>query len=102
MKNNKSTRKKLNVIKTEAYTKPTKNKKNTVVKSKYSNLNKKTIKQQIKWNIEVYDLVYVNKSIGIVVSNEEYQNSRVETDQYFVYVNDTVIKVFGNYIKKIN
>ena len=103
MNNDKSKRKKLSVIKTDAYNKPSRNKKKKIIKKDYKESERKNHKQQIKWNIEVYDLVYVGSmGIGIVVSNKEYQNRYVETDKYFVYVNDSVIQVLGNHIRKIN
>ena len=66
----------------------------------------KSPKRQIKWNFSVNDIVEVvnyseNDDIGLIVSDYIYHSSKVEKNNFFVLVNNTVGKYDGRYLRKL-
>jgi len=63
-------------------------------------------KKLIKWNYKVNELVkiddYFNKDkIGIIISDFEYMSQTVETNHYFVLVNNNVVMLSGSSLRKL-
>ena len=63
-------------------------------------------KKLIKWNYKVNDLVKVDDyfnagKIGIIISDFEYMSQTVETNHYFVLVNNSVVMLSGSSLKKV-
>ena len=80
--------------------------KNTEADEQSSN-RYKSPKRQIKWNFSVNDIVEVVKrssdshDIGLIVSDYIYHSSKVEKNNFFVLVNNTVGKYDGRYLRKL-
>ena len=65
------------------------------------NFNKKTIIH--KYNFETNELVYIKNTnqIGLIISNDTYFNRSVQKDCYFVFIENRVITLSGNRLKKV-
>lgn len=63
-------------------------------------------KKLIKWNYQINDLVkvddyYIKDKIGLIVSDFEYMSQTVETNHYFVLVNNNVVMLNGSCLRKL-
>ena len=76
--------------------------KKTIIK----NEDFKRVKSVVRWNFKVNQLVniqyYAGKpSLGLIVSDFEYFNSRVEKNCFFVLIDNSVKQIDGRYLREI-
>ena len=60
-------------------------------------------KKVYKYNFKVNEIVKYKRTdkIGLIISNTTYFGKRVQTDYYFVFVENTVVYVCGSTLRKI-
>ena len=60
-------------------------------------------KKVYKYNFKVNEIVKHKRSnkIGLIISNTTYFGKRVQTDYYFVFMENTVVHVCGSTLRKI-
>ena len=80
--------------------------KSATKKSVIKNEDFKRVKSVVRWNFKPNQLVSIQKNIspdliGLIVSDFEYFNSRVEKNCFFVLVNNSVRQIDGRYLREI-
>ena len=66
----------------------------------------KRVKSVVRWNFKTNQLVKIQHSsdkdlVGLIVSDFEYFNSRVEKNCFFVLINNSVKQIDGRYLREV-
>lgn len=84
------------------------NKKSSSIKKRNIKKDIETKKKIIKWNFKTNDLVKIYNftdtddfCVGLIISDEEYMNHKLEENFYFVLIDSNVKNLSGRRLRKI-